>query len=115
MTAPRVEIDRDAAAMRADYRAPHLEPLQDRLLPLAGGALPHFQMGRHVLDRTQKLEVENGDAVEEAMTTCVIEGERRHSFFDDGCTAAVLNFVKQRPALAFSPQQGARVLFGVQF
>jgi hypothetical protein len=55
--AARVEIDRDAAAAFRDDGAPELEALQDRLLPFAGGALADLQMGGHVLDCAQELEV----------------------------------------------------------
>ncbi len=65
--APRVEIDGDTAAVCGKHCAPRLKTLQDRLFPLSGRALPDLQVGSHVLDRSQKLEIESGNAFEKAM------------------------------------------------
>src|ERR1700736_5052254 len=41
------------------------------------------------------------------MASRVVERECRHAFFDDGGSPAILHLVEQRPALAFSLEQGA--------
>ena len=52
-------------------------------------------MGRHILDGSQKLEVERRNTFEHAMASGIVEGERSDALFDHGCASAVLDLVKQ--------------------
>jgi hypothetical protein len=69
--APRVKVHSNSSASRSQHGTPDFEALQDRLLPLACGALSNFKMRCHVLDGAEKLEVEGSDSLQHPVTTSI--------------------------------------------